>query len=160
MKVSIELTAFLQSSKSRKLTFRLGMKEIQQKMQRQIIITVVVVCQHINVQLYPASYEALIGDMLRFYPNKMKKLFFTTLKFSVNGLCLAFVIWQTIQCMTRYVQKPQGTIVTMEKSSNVPFPSITVCGSFTEKLMGGWTKRSLNKTYLKEVCDLRYTHTI
>ena len=113
------------------------------------------------VQLYPASYEALNGDMLRFYHNKMKKFFFPTLKFLVNGICLAFVIWQTILCIGKYFQNPKGTTITMEKSSEVPFPSITICGYFDKKKnyvglnLINTERVRFNYTYLQETCGLR-----
>ena len=83
----------------------------------------------------------------------MKEVFLATLKFLVNGMCIAFVIWQTIQCMTKYVRKPKGTIVTMEKSSEVPFPAITVCGSFGKDTYAGILR--FNKNHLENVCGIR-----
>ena len=59
-----------------------------------------------------------------------KTVFFTSFKFFVNGTCIAFVIWQTIGCLTKYAEKLQGTRVQMKKSSLIPFPAITVCGLF------------------------------
>ena len=70
----------------------------------------------------------------------------------ITGICLGFVIWQTIQCMTKYIQKPQGSTVSMKKSADLSFPTISVCGSFGKdsgKEMG------LNETYLENVCGIR-----
>ena len=84
----------------------------------------------------------------------MKKLFFTTLKFSVNGLCIAFVISQTLKCMTKFMQQPQGTTISMEKSSNVSFPDITVCGMFGKDNITGY-RYIFNKTHLEKGCGIR-----
>ena len=104
--------------------------------------------------MYPPSYEVLRGNMLRFYPNKMKKSFFATLKFSVHGLCIAFVIWQTIKCMTKFLRHPQGTTISMENSSNVSFPAISVCGVFGKDNVTGYAYQ-FNKTHLEKVCGIR-----
>ena len=63
--------------------------------------------------------------------------------------------------MAKYVLKPKGTTITMEKSSAMPFPSITVCGYFGKKknYMGmnpmNTKKVRFNYTYLQETCGLR-----
>ena len=54
---------------------------------------------------------------------------------------------------TKYIQKPLGTVVSLKKSSDVPFPAVTVCGSFGKSQAG--TTRGFNYTYLQEVCNLR-----
>ena len=90
--------------------------------------------------------------MLRFYPNKMKKFFFRTLRFFVNGMCIAFVIWQTIGCVTKYVEKPQGARIQMKKSSEMPFPDITICGVFSKL---GKAFYGFNNTYLQQYCGFR-----
>ena len=87
-----------------------------------------------------------------FHPNKFKKVFRKFLSYGINLSCLGFVIWQINQCMTKYIQKPQGTAVSMKKSANLSFPTISVCGSFGKdsgKEMG------LNETYLENVCGIR-----
>ena len=85
--------------------------------------------------------------------NKLKAIFRTFISLSnwINCACLAFVIWQTIQCMEKYIDEPQSTKISMKKSGNLPFPSITICSSFgrVEDEMG------LNETYLQNVCGLR-----
>ena len=45
----------------------------------------------------------------------------------VNGLCLAFVIWKTWQCITTYNSHPVGTRLSLEESGGLPFPAITIC---------------------------------
>ena len=71
----------------------------------------------------------------------------------ITGSCLGFVIWQTIQCMTKYIQRPQGTTISMKKSSNVSFPTITICGSLERKNLVE-NDLGLNETYLKDVCGI------
>ena len=90
----------------------------------------------------------------------VKKTPWAFLFYSINGICLAFVLWQSIKCMTRYIQKPKGTTVSMAKSSQVmPFPAITVCGTFeldnSNKILGGQKPR-FNTTYVYDVCGLGY----
>ena len=82
------------------------------------------------------------------YRNKFKKPFQKFISYLITGSCLIFVTWQTIKCMTKYIQKPQGTTVSMKKSANLSFPAITVCG-LSENDVG------LNETYLQNVCGLR-----
>ena len=81
--------------------------------------------------------------------NELKTIFGTF----INGTCLAFVIWQTIQCIAKYIDKPQGTAISMKKSANLPFPDVTICGSFGKDEDGH--EMGLNKTYLQNVCGLR-----
>ena len=85
--------------------------------------------------------------------NKFKKFFKTFVLYGINVSCLVFVIWQTIQCVTKYIQKPQGTAVSMKKSANLSFPAISVCGSFGKYSLGN--DMGLNETYLQSVCGIR-----
>ena len=87
--------------------------------------------------------------------SKLKIFFRTFISLSnwINGACLAFVIWQTIQCMEKYIDKPQGTAISMKKSANLPFPDVTICGSFGKDEYGN--EMGLNITYLQNVCGLR-----
>ena len=76
----------------------------------------------------------------------------SALSFCINFLCLLFVVWQSLQCTTKYLQKPQGTEVSTQKAANFPYPAITICGRFQ------WNKRfsGFNKTYLENVCGIRW----
>ena len=85
--------------------------------------------------------------------NKFKKSFRKLISYLITGSCLGLVIWQTIQCMTKYIQKSQGTTVSMKKSANLSFPAITVCGSFGKDSDGN--DMGLNETYLQNVCGIR-----
>ena len=64
--------------------------------------------------------------------NKLKNFLrtFISLSYWMNGFCLGFVIWQTIKCMTKYIEKPKGTEISMKPSTNLSFPAISVCGKF------------------------------
>ena len=86
--------------------------------------------------------------------NKFKKSFKEFISYLITGSCLGFVIWQTIQCMTKYIQRPQGTTITMKKSANVSFPTISICGSFERKNLVE-NDVGLNEAYLKDVCGFR-----
>ena len=55
--------------------------------------------------------------------------------------------------MDKYIDKPQGTAISMKKSANLPFPGITICGSFGKDEEGD--EMGLNETYLQNVCGLR-----
>ena len=89
------------------------------------------------------------------YFSKLKDFFkrFTSLSYWINGLCLAFVIWQTIKCMTKYIEKPKGTEISMKQSADVPFPVITVCGQYGAT--NGHYGDGINKSYLQNVCGIR-----
>ena len=73
---------------------------------------------------------------------------------------MCYVIWQTIKCMTKYIEKPKGTEISMKETANLSFPAITVCGSFGKdmKLFGldGGLDTGLNETYLQNVCGIRF----
>ena len=81
---------------------------------------------------------------------KMKKAICTVLLCCVNGLCLGFVVWQTIKCTTKYIHKPQVTVVSLKDSVDLPFPAITICGSFGKDEHG--VELGYNETHLKDVC--------
>ena len=87
--------------------------------------------------------------------NNFKKSYQKFRSFLIFGSCLGFAIWQTIQCMTKYIQRPQGTTISMKKSANVSFPTISICGSFERKNLVE-NDLGLNEAYLKDVCRIRY----
>ena len=88
-----------------------------------------------------------------FHRNKFKKVFRTFILYGINLSCLGFVIWQIIQCMTKYIQKPQGTSISMKKSASLSFPAISVCGLFGKD--EDKDDMGLNETYLQNVCGIR-----
>ena len=87
--------------------------------------------------------------------------FRTFLFVCVNGACLGFVIWQTIKCINSYIEQPIGTMLKMEKSTDLNFPAIAVCGfnseyhynDYLEKVYESYSY--FDKQYLKETCDIR-----
>ena len=96
-----------------------------------------------------------------YHSNKIKKTFEIFSLHLINGICLAFVTWQSIQCMKNYNDKPQGTIVHMKKTSHVPFLAITVCGSSTfgnsfVMKQGKEKYFNFNQTFLNKTCGIRY----
>ena len=56
-----------------------------------------------------------------------RKAIFSLFSFLITISCLALVIWQTTKCVTRYTQKPQGTLLGIENTAHLPFPAITIC---------------------------------
>ena len=83
------------------------------------------------------------------------------LMFWINGSCMLFVIWKTIECIQHYVEIPIGTKLRMKRSADIPFPDITVCGNygteislFTFGFGGGVKTNYFNHTYLKEICGM------
>ena len=86
--------------------------------------------------------------------NKVKNFLrtFISLSHLFNGFCLGFVIWQTMKCMTKYIERPIGTAISIKKSTDLAFPAITVCGSFG--LAYGFDL-GFNETYLQNVCGIR-----
>ena len=84
--------------------------------------------------------------------NKIKQIIRTILLYFVNGSCLAFVIWKTVQCIKTYHEHPVGTRLSLEESANLPFPAITVCGMFGEEQQG----EPFNKSFLEKNCNIRF----
>ena len=63
----------------------------------------------------------------------------------INGLCFVFVLYQTSDCFTKYINEPHSTDVQIEESTSHRFPSVTMCYndvSFYEE-----TLKSCNFTY-------------
>ena len=58
----------------------------------------------------------------------LKKIILSSFSSFVTILCFAFVLWQSIQCATKYTEKHQGTKLTIENTAHLPFPAITICG--------------------------------
>ena len=90
--------------------------------------------------------------MPEFDNNRMKQIIRTILLYVVNGSCLGFVLWQTISCTTKYIQKPQVTIVSLKEKSELPSsPAITICPRF-----GGFeTDTWFNTSYLEDICGIK-----
>ena len=56
-----------------------------------------------------------------------KKTIFSLLTFAVSFSSLIFVMWQITNCFVQYIQKPEGTKLSIENTADLPFPAITIC---------------------------------
>ena len=56
-----------------------------------------------------------------------KKTILSLLTFAVSFSSFTFVMWQIINCFAQYIQKPEGTRLSIENTANLPFPAITIC---------------------------------
>ena len=77
--------------------------------------------------------------------NRIKQSLRIILLCIVNGFCLGFVIYQTINCAAKYIEKPQVTKVSLKESRELPSsPAITICGQSEQE-----------KFYNSIICNLR-----
>ena len=94
--------------------------------------------------------------MEEFHIPKIRTCIHALFLYFVNGMCLAFVIWQTYQCMSKYIHKPQVTTVSMKKTAQLlEFPAITICGSFGTDAQSEF-EMGFNPKYLEDFCGIRY----
>ena len=105
------------------------------------------------ILFFSSQKKELLWKMKAINPYKFKKFVRTFLCSCINGVCMGFVIWQTIKCMIKFIEKSKGTEVSMKKSANLSFPAITVCGLFGKDVNGD--DMGLNETYLQNVCGIR-----
>ena len=61
---------------------------------------------------------------------------------------LAFTIWQSSLCIIKYLEKPQGTKLSLQTTAQLPFPAITVCNFDPDY--------QYNSTILEKQCGIRY----
>ena len=52
------------------------------------------------------------------------------IELTINLFCMLFVIYQSIQCISRYIEMPQGTKVFVSSSDKEPFPTFTLCPGY------------------------------
>ena len=45
--------------------------------------------------------------------------------------CVCFASWKSIECVVKYLNKPKGTTLVIDHSTNHQFPAITVCPDIT-----------------------------
>ena len=65
---------------------------------------------------------------------------------SISLACLAFVFWQSVQCIEKYIENPQGTKLSLQRTSELHhFPAITICTAV----------QKYDQKHLKK-CGLRY----
>ena len=68
---------------------------------------------------------------------------------SISLACFAFVFWQIVQCIEKFIENPQGTKLSLQHTSEIhQFPAITICPR-------NQTKYKYEYDHLKE-CGLRY----
>lgn len=80
------------------------------------------------------------------HPIKVYTVIKRLIYFVITFACFAFVSWQSVQCIQKYLEKPQGTKLTLQHISEIPqFPAITICHRYDED-------------HLKK-CGLRYDNT-
>ena len=58
-----------------------------------------------------------------------KALILSLFSILITFSSFVFVMWQTFRCITKYVQNPQGTTLSIENTARLPFPAITVCAN-------------------------------
>ena len=57
-----------------------------------------------------------------------KKCIEGTLSFFISLSCFTFVSWQSGKCISKYIQDPQATKLSLENTANhQQFPAITIC---------------------------------
>ena len=62
------------------------------------------------------------------YPIDIKSFIKSITYFSISLACLIFVLWQSVQCIEKYIEKPQGTRLLLQHISEIQqFPAITIC---------------------------------
>ena len=75
--------------------------------------------------------------------------------FSISLACFAFVLWQSVQCIGKYIENPQGTKLSLQRTSEIhQFPAITICPNRYP-----YQKLKYDIAHLKR-CGLRYENTL
>ena len=62
--------------------------------------------------------------------------------------CIAFVAWQSCQCIMKFIDNPQGTKLGIEYAGKHPYPAITICGDYKDSQKR--KKFTFNEKRLKE----------
>ena len=66
---------------------------------------------------------------------------------SISLARFVFVFWQSVQCIQKYIENPQGTKLSLQNTREIhQFPAITICP---------WYNDLYNEDHL-EKCGLRY----
>ena len=63
----------------------------------------------------------------------------------ITILCIIFVSWQSVKCIKKYIENPQGTKLAIDYTANHQFPAITVCA---DPLVNQNSDRWYNLTHL------------
>ena len=57
----------------------------------------------------------------------IQEAFLKTISTLFNIICIGLVCWKIIQGIMKYVDKPQGTKISIDQSSNHKFPTMLFC---------------------------------
>ena len=49
------------------------------------------------------------------------------LSMMIIAICYSITSWQTMQCIAKFLDKPQGTKLSIENAKLHPYPAITIC---------------------------------
>ena len=81
------------------------------------------------------------------YPTDVNSAIKQSAYVSISLACFAFVFWQSVQCIEKYIENPIGTKLSLQRTSEIhKFPALTICAF-------DWSDTS--KDHLKS-CGLRY----
>ena len=81
------------------------------------------------------------------YPTDVNSAIKQSTYVSISLACFAFVFWQSVQCIEKYIENPIGTKLSLQRTSEIhKFPALTICAF-------DWSDTS--KDHLKS-CGLRY----
>ena len=93
------------------------------------------------------------------YPTDVNSAIKQSAYVSISLACFAFVLWQSVQCIEKYIVNSQGTKLSLQHTSEIHrFPSLTICPYTVEKQYPYRPRPSqFNITHLKR-CGLRYNN--
>ena len=62
------------------------------------------------------------------HPIDIKSIIKRLTYFSISLACFTFVLWQSVQCIEKYIEKPQGTKLSLKHTSQInQYPAISIC---------------------------------
>ena len=77
----------------------------------------------------------------------METYFYIITVWIINIACICFVAQKSTECFIKFIEKPQGTKLIIQKISNIDhFPAITICAN-EDKLR--WNTTHLNHCGIK-----------
>ena len=93
-----------------------------------------------------------------------KKCIEGTLSFFISLSCFAFVSWQSGKCISKYIQDPQATKLSLENTANhQQFPAITICKDWKANEKYGSIEVEDDLKYDMDIlnsCGIRYYNLI
>ena len=88
------------------------------------------------------------------YPTDVNSAIKQSAYVSISLACFAFVLWQSVQCIEKYIENSQGTKLSLQHTSEIhQFPAITICPYTMDN-----RPSQFNIAHLKR-CGLRYYNT-